>query len=214
MNLLYDGRFEGLILAIEEALKIKDSHITISKNETLDENLYIESRVPDMSFLNNETLEKIKILYLSEVERFENIALGIVKGDPNSYKLFYEIRSRFFHSIRKFKAFLRFRRISDDLYYAVFEPEFNIIEFVGNYFYKKMDFDFIIYDKKREISFIRKGNDVYLEKIKITLDTDDGIDSLWKVFFNSISIQSRKNTKIQNQKVPLKYRKYMTEFLP
>lgn len=212
MNIVYDGSFLGLISALKKAMEFKEEYVTVSKNELLDENIYIETNPADIEYFDKKMVEKLRILYLSEVENLEEVAVGLVKDKPKAERIFDQIRSSFFHSIRRFKAFLRFRKISEGLYCAVFEPEFNIIEFVGAYFFKKMDFDFVIYDKKRRVSFIKKQDKSFIEKMDISFDKDDEVEKLWKSFFNSISIESRRNSKLQKQKVPLKYRKYMSEF--
>lgn len=35
----------------------------------------------------------------------------------------------------------------------------------------------------------------------------------WQIFFDTIAIQERKNEKLQQQLLPLKYRPYQTEYL-
>lgn len=212
MNLVYDGSFSGFISAIKKAIEFKDQFITISKEPTLDENLVVNRDENDRLFFKADEIEKLKILFLSEISGFENIAIGVIRKDQESIKTFFQIRERLFKSIRKFKAFLRFKKIREGFYFAVFEPEFNILEFVGNYFKNKMNFDFIIYDAKREIAFISFNKVVKIEKIKINTDIKDEVENLWKKFHKFISIETRKNEKIQKQKIPLKYRKHMTEF--
>lgn len=213
MNIVYDGSFEGLLSAIKKALEFKNQHITISKDFKLDENMEIEKNDLDINFFDRDYLEKIKILFLSEIDGFEDVAFGVIKKESNSIRRFYEIKEKFFKVARRYKAFLRFKKIRDNFYLAVFEPEFNVIEYVGEYFKRKMNFDFIIYDVKREIAFMCYNKITKIEKIKIKIDLNDEIEKLWKRFHNAIAIENRRNENIQKQKIPLKYRKHITEFL-
>jgi probable DNA metabolism protein len=43
-------------------------------------------------------------------------------------------------------------------------------------------------------------------------DNEEKFQKLWKLFFENVTIKKRKNLKLQQNFVPLLYRKYMTEF--
>ena len=44
------------------------------------------------------------------------------------------------------------------------------------------------------------------------IDIDDDYEELWKVFFDAIAIEERRNEKCQMNHVPKWYRKHMNEF--
>lgn len=50
------------------------------------------------------------------------------------------------------------------------------------------------------------------EKLMELDRTKEEYSDLWKVFFDSIAVKERENIKLQNNNLPVKYRKYMTEF--
>ena len=43
-------------------------------------------------------------------------------------------------------------------------------------------------------------------------ETPDVYVDMWKTFFETISIEERRNPRCQRNMLPLRYRKYMTEF--
>ena len=49
-------------------------------------------------------------------------------------------------------------------------------------------------------------------EIPLRSESEEKFQNLWKTFFDSVAIKSRKNKKLQQQTVPLIYRTYMTEF--
>lgn len=211
MNLIYDGSFEGFVTAFIKASQLKEEFITISKEEKLDINVRVDSE-KNLQIMDKELLKNLKILYLSETEDFENSAVdAFIK---NKKEKFYQIKSAFMKELSSFKRFTRFKKING-IYTAVIEPACNIVEMLGDYFFKKMDNEFLIYDKKRKNIYIKK-NDRKIIKKNFNLDlssTTDEFEILWKIFHSSISIKERENPKLQKSKIPIKYRKHMTEFL-
>ena len=51
------------------------------------------------------------------------------------------------------------------------------------------------------------------KKLDSLLDVNEKYADLWKIFFNSIAVEERKNYKLQRGNLALHYRKYMTEFM-
>ena len=49
-------------------------------------------------------------------------------------------------------------------------------------------------------------------KLKLS-DNEKKMSRGWQIFFDTIAIQERKNEKLQQQLLPLKYRPYQTEYL-
>jgi probable DNA metabolism protein len=75
----------------------------------------------------------------------------------------------------------------------------------------------IIFDEKRLKAGIYNKNEWYLSKIDKRIydkfkDEEEIYEKMWREYFNSISIDDRKNLKAQFQFVPYRYRKNITEF--
>jgi probable DNA metabolism protein len=111
-------------------------------------------------------------------------------------------------------GFVRFEELEDGVLYAKIEGKFNILPFLGKHFTKRLSgCNFIIHDTKRELAYLN-GKIHQVADFKIpTLSKDEAkFQKLWKIFFNKVAISERKNLKLQQNFVPLLYRKYMTEF--
>jgi probable DNA metabolism protein len=98
--------------------------------------------------------------------------------------------------------------------YAKVEGKFNILPFLGKHFKKRLDgLKFIIHDVERELAYV----DGVIHKVakfdapKLS-DDEEKFQKLWKLFYEKVTIQERKNLNLQKSLVPLLYRKYMTEF--
>jgi len=229
MNAIYDGSFYGFLTALKYSIK-NPTITSISKTQTLDTNITIKTEYDDKWIKEKSpyVYETLKILYLSEIKDFENIAMNYIRylssRDFKDIKNIFEksvfeverIKKRFFSELHKLKGFTRFSKIDEKTYFSKISPDNNIIEYLTNHFQKRMDEDFMIYDEKRRILSIKKD-----KKMQILYDIDvkytesheeKEIIKLWKSFFDKIEITERKNKKLQLQKVPKKYRKNIIEF--
>lgn len=117
----------------------------------------------------------------------------------------------------RFLGLLRFTDIGSCLY-ARFEPDHNILTLLADHFSDRFKEErFIIHDVKRKIAVIGyMGNWMVTDFDRVMdedlLDEEVFFRALWKEYFEAIGIEGRKNLKLQQSFVPLKYRKYLTEF--
>lgn len=117
----------------------------------------------------------------------------------------------------RFLGLLRFSDIGECLYSKI-EPDHDILILIADHFANRLKNErLIIYDAKRKKAIICKyGKWVISEFImeqEIELsEKEKHIQSLWKGYFTSVGIESRKNLKLQQNFVPLKYRKNIVEF--
>ena len=79
--------------------------------------------------------------------------------------------------------------------------------------------NWIIYDDIRKKALVHRyksetivvsGEE--LDRVIDQIDIDDDYEELWKVFFDAIAIEERRNEKCQMSHVPKWYRKHMNEF--
>lgn len=127
----------------------------------------------------------------------------------------------------RMKAFIRFQKTADGIYYCPVEPDFNVLPLIKQFFKDRYaDQQWLIYDIKRKYGLYYNLQTVE----EITCEFVDGLDTtrvvlpaalqdekealaalLWKDYFNSTNIPARKNMKLHLQHVPRRYWKYLTE---
>ncbi|WP_322790524.1 TIGR03915 family putative DNA repair protein [Tenacibaculum tangerinum] len=125
----------------------------------------------------------------------------------------------------RMEAFVRFKLTKDNIYFANIEPDFNVLPLIAKHFKSRYaDQKWLIYDIKRKYGLFYNLDSV--EIIELEFDksfdfskTSDKIftveelefQQLWKDYFKSTNIASRKNTKLHTQHVPKRYWKYLSE---
>ena len=81
----------------------------------------------------------------------------------------------------------------------------------------------MIYDKTHEVFLIHRkqekwrlvwGETLNADAVSEVSDGEKDYASLWKEFFETISIKERENPKCQKSHLPLRFRRDMTEFDP
>ena len=125
----------------------------------------------------------------------------------------------------RMEAFVRFRLTKDGLYFATIEPDFDVLPLISKHFKSRYaDQKWVIYDLKRNYGLYYDLDRV--EIINLTLP--EGFDAsktspdyfaveeiefqtLWKDYFDSTNISSRKNLQLHIRHVPKRYWKYLSE---
>lgn len=118
--------------------------------------------------------------------------------------------------------FLRFRELGNGILYAPIGPKNNIITFIMPHFADRLPLEnFVIHDDVRGIFAVHpKGHDWFLttEEPEMAIKDygfskgEEEYSELFTHFFHSIAIKERNNSMLQRGMLPLRYRKYMTEF--
>ena len=127
------------------------------------------------------------------------------------------MKKRSFGECHRLKGLLRFQELKNHLYYASVHPNNNILEPLGHHFIHRFpQQNFIIHDKIRNLGFLYNAtNYQILDKLDLKIPTiseeEQKYQELWKLFFNTISIPERKNSKCQMQYMPKKYWKDLIE---
>ena len=141
--------------------------------------------------------------------------------DPGVYRAFAMARN-VGKEIHFHKEFLRFEELESGILYAQIGPKNNIITFIMPHFADRLPLEnFVIHDVKRNIFALHEPRkDWYLvydpegmDKIKYKVsDKEQHYSELFVEFFHTIAIKERKNSGLQLNMLPLRYREYMTEF--
>lgn len=122
------------------------------------------------------------------------------------------------------RGFLRFRELESGILYARMRPHHYVLELLMNHFEDRLPGEnFIIYDLERRVAGVhQKDMDIYYVnhiddqgKGNTTVYSDEELlySEWFRGFCKSIAIKERKNTDLQRQMLPLRFRSDMTEFL-
>lgn len=126
----------------------------------------------------------------------------------------------------RMKAFIRFEKSADGMYFARITPDFNVIPLIIAFFKARYaDQPWIIYDQKRlygllydteqvhHISRLPEGEEYNVLPDKpVQMDEDEMLyATLWRDYFKSTNIEARRNPKLHLQHVPRRYWHLLTE---
>ncbi len=123
---------------------------------------------------------------------------------------------------------LRFSKLKDETYYAPIEPVHNVIPLMIPHFKARFsDQNWVIHDVVRKSGVIYSKESKTAELITISEENKDLLNgrnldkyydddelffqSLWKDFHKAIAIEERKNLKLQQQFMPKRYWRFLTE---
>jgi probable DNA metabolism protein len=181
-------------------------------------------------------IQRLYAAHLAEMDGEENNLMGYIRyafdagqNIEEDYGNRFVMRvSEMVRMVRREKhrmeAFVRFQKLKDETFYATIEPDFNVLPLLIRHFKSRYaDQKWIIYDIRRNYGIYYDLHDTQY----ITLDfanvnkpgdviaaftEDEGIyQHLWKNYFTSVNIPSRKNTKLHVRHIPKRYWKHLTE---
>jgi len=241
MILVYDKTFEGFLSLVYEVyyskLKIEDIKKQMPQTLFLDDIVKIDyDEKKTLKVLEalkqkfkKQHFETILNIFMCDENDFELDLLSfIILGFKDQKQLdninnscvfnIQNLQKELFMVKHRMTGFLRFEELEDGTLYAKLDTRFNLVYFLGKHFLKRFNNQkYIIHDIKRQLAFIK--NDCFLGvqnissfDIPILSKDEEKFKKLWKVFFDSVSISSRENKKVQQQFVPLIYRTFMSEF--
>ena len=181
-------------------------------------------------------IQRVYAAHLTEIESDSNTLMGYIRyafdtaqNIEEDFGNRYVLRvSELVRMVRREKhrmeAFVRFQKLKDETFYAAIEPDFNVLPLLISHFKSRYaDQKWIIYDLRRKYGIYYDLHDTQY----ITLDfanigkpadvlaafsEDEAIyQRLWKNYFSSVNILSRKNTKLHVRHIPKRYWKHLTE---
>jgi probable DNA metabolism protein len=185
-------------------------------------------------------LHTIYQAFLSELPNIESTLLHFIKrslseknhvdkdfADPEILKI-AKVVKMVGREKHRMDAFVRFRLTKENLYFATVSPDFNVLPLNAKHFKNRYaDQQWLIYDLKRKYGLhydLKKVTYValnVLEKINTTSKaslyfTEDEVafQELWKNYYTSANIVSRKNVQLHLQHIPQRYWKYLSEKTP
>lgn len=236
---IYDGSFEGFLTCMYYFYKTGDrvSEICcdeqnmsfLSESKKITTNLQLSDKVSDaiIEQVSHDTLMQIYFAFLSELpgrelHLLDYIRLAFKHGDCIKHQLTKEcvqkVRSMSSKTSRerhRMLGLIRFRSYEKFLYSQI-ETECFVLPILGGHFQKRMpDEIFVIHDMKRSMALIYNRSTLALfpmEGLGLPPQrSDDFFEQLWKSYHTHLSIEERKNPKLQSQHMPKKYWNHLTE---
>lgn len=252
MNIwIYDKTFEGFLTLVFDCYEMRTFPDKISGNVNnqpciFPENYEVISDEGKAKRVWNGLHKKVtntgcQLLYyafLSEMDNIELLMLNYIKevfGSPvnpllnfgNEYVLeITKIHKKVSREAQRILMFVRFQKTADEIYYASYDPKYNVLPLVINRFEKRFaDQKWIIYDTRRNYGFyydLKNTVEVAFDKSMVNpatgqidksiMDKDEQFfRELWRSYFNSMCIRERLNPKLHKQLLPKRFWKYLTE---
>jgi probable DNA metabolism protein len=240
---VYDGSFEGFLTAVFEVYEYRFTDAYFAHQTNYQKNIYDkahevttnESKAARVwkglqQRLSANALEQLYKTYLSEKQDIENALLQYMHyafSSPTSIEQHFghpavltitQTAKMVHREKHRMEAFIRFQRTADGLYYAVIEPDFDVLPLIKKHFQERYaDQLWVIYDARRKYGLYYDMEQVMPVSIHFTgeagmYDAEEALcQKLWKQYFTSVNIGARKNTKLHIQHMPRRYWKYLTE---
>ncbi|MEO7522721.1 MAG: TIGR03915 family putative DNA repair protein [Ferruginibacter sp.] len=247
---IYDGSFEGLLTAVFEIYEYKILQPAIFRNDNAAGSLFgsIHSVVTNAEKANrvlkklkdkltNTAVMQLYKTFLSEIKEIENVLLRYIQyaihsnlsvendfGHPDVLML-QQTSRKVDREKHRMKAFVRFQCTKDQLYYAIIQPDYNVLPLILKHFQDRYaDQRWLIYDSLRKTGLyydLHKVEEVSMQfetdvnnkaQLKAIYDESEELyQSLWQNYFQSVNIKARKNMKLHIQHMPRRYWKGLVE---
>ena len=252
-TVLYDGSFPGFFAAVFEIYEYKIAEPDIQTEGSANISLFSTPHIsiPDKAKalrVMKALQDKITVAafgnfyraYLSELPGIENVLFRYIKyvisskdsveknfANPDVLMI-QQTAHKTDREKHRMKAFIRFQKTKDELYYAIVQPDFNVLPLISSHFEKRYaDQRWLIYDTRRKFGLYYDLKNV--EEVSIAFndelqspcalstiydEKEDIYQSLWRAYFDSVNIKARKNTKLHIQHMPKRYWRYLVEKQP
>lgn len=248
--LIYDGTFDGFLSCVFYIYEHNLEFVSIEKKKSY-ESTFFDNSVEILSEgkkaqrvwkglskkISRQGKLKIYKGFLSEIPNIENTIFYFIRKALSS-KLNIEndfTDSEILHLEKTVKkvnrekhrmdAFVRFRLTQENIYFAMVEPDFDVLPLNAKHFKNRYaDQKWLIYDIKRRYGIyydLEKVERVILElSTEINNKTQSSLyftseelefQKLWSNYFKSSNIASRKNMKLHINHIPKRYWKYLSE---
>lgn len=247
---VYDSSFDGFLSAVFDIYEYKFSNVHFASEVNYQKNIFDKAHEVHTDEakaarvwkglaqrLSHDALQQVYKTFLSEKKDMEEVLLAYIQY---AFKSNVSIETDYSNQAvltvtqtakmvgrekHRMEAFIRFQQTKDDLYYAVIEPDFNVLPLIKKHFCDRYaDQQWLIYDTKRKYGLYYDKLQVDLVTMSFETETGSGKDirntyseqeelyqKLWQRYFSSINIAARKNMKLHIQHMPRRYWKFLTE---
>ena len=188
--------------------------------------------------ISKSALNMLFVCYLSEIEDIEMILFRYIQkalSSPISIEMNFadddvlmlsKIYKKVINETTHIKQFVRFQKTTDGIYFAVMDPLYNVLPLCSNFFEDRYaDQQWILYDSRRHYGLfynLEKTEIIHFENPSLSLKTGQlayesmdeqelAFQNLWNDYLKAVTIQERKNLKLQRQFMPKRFWKYLIE---
>jgi len=133
----------------------------------------------------------------------------------------FELSRNTEHEAHQYTGFVRFRELQNKILFSEIQPENYVLPLMGEHFADRFPKEhFLIYDNTHEVFLVHEahkawglveGETLNREQVENISKEEEKFRKLWKGFCRNIAVQERTNKRLQQQLLPLRYRRYMTE---
>lgn len=229
----------GLFSAIGAAYTNKQLDIVICSNEIIQLG-YDVSIIPDdteiakrirksINNISKKIYRNITVAYRHNHQNKENIIFDYIKLlfkykseivdemlNLDTVIAFNKLIHEVNQDAHRMLEFIRFMETENEIYYGYFSHTHDVLELIMPHFAARYNIlKFVLHDIDRNIAAIYNGGYTLtvLDKVSINITENEQLYStLWRSYFQHLSIAERQNYKLQAQHVPHRYRHFMTEF--
>ena len=237
---LYDGSWDGLLCAVFHAYNDGDADLQPQERFSGCSLFPVREVVADpvraarvargMARLSPELPKATYRAFLSERPERERALLGTLRlgfarnRDPlpllqeEPVHTLQALIRRVSNEERLFLGIIRLMHAGGDLYAADIEPETNILPLMGQHFHMRFnDQRLVIRDVGRRLALLSTPREWWIAELPRDealppLPDDAEMAGLWRSYFKAIANPARRNLRLQQHFVPLKYRAHVTEF--
>ena len=227
-----DDSYNGLLSAIFESFLLKqtiEKVVTFWQEQNLFEQVFTIKCDTEKAKRVDTKLKKILSPY-----NYSQVKIALLSGIENKYTIIfnylvkiincgYDVSENFadndmflYNNLLKKIYLERFNKTLSGIYYAKYSPDNDITCLIFPHFIKRFNIQpFIIHDEKRNVFALHNKSENAiiqgeLDTTKLGVTTDD-YATLFKTYYNSVTIKERANRKLMLTYLPLRYNKYLVE---
>lgn len=248
--LIYDGTFDGFLTAVFAVYEYKFTDAAIYKEAAFNGNVFekvhtVVTNAAQATRVWTGMQKKLSLdgsgqfykTFLSELPGIENTLLqyaqylfaapGNMESDYSHPAVLtvYQTARKVHREKHRMEAFVRFQQTADGLFYAIVEPDYNVLPLISRHFEERYaDQRWLIWDGKRRYGIYYDLKSVTTVQLSFEASTNGGKDisavydekellyqKLWQQYFKNVNIPARKNTRLHLQHMPSRYWKYLPE---
>ena len=163
-----------------------------------------------------DAIYRILVLALPEGRKRKGADILAQIQNP-SVCLIMELSRSVWHETHRYMGFIRFRELQSGVLFSEIAPENQVLPLLADHFADRLpNEDFLIYDRAHDRCLLHRRQRPCVLVRDVRPDTsfsdrEEEIQRLWLGFCRSISIEARENPALQQQMLPLRFRKWMTE---
>lgn len=219
------GEEENLRLFASYLYITPDSVKTKKVAETIQKRLGTDTYMSICRALATEESEKGQAVYQTVVDGITNgRGRRVMENSMNPYvDMVFRLSRCAANEIHRLLEFIRFQELQQGILYSKIGAKCNVVSFLMPHFADRLPLEnFIIYDEKRELYGVHPaGKEWYLvsgmerkadEELMMS-EKEEQYQELFTMFCQTIAIKERKNLKLQQQMLPLRFQEYMVEFV-